>query len=361
VPARSDNPDSEAEALRAGGPPPTLSQILGQDAVLEVLRRAIAAGKLAQAYLFVGIEGVGKATTARALAAALSCELRPGEGCGTCASCRKLAEGTHPDLIRLEPEGASIKIDQVRSLEEHLGYPPHEGRHRVVLIDGADRFTESAANALLKSVEEPRPQNLFVLITAAIHRVVPTLVSRCQRVRFRPLESDSVLAILGRQGEASSEAARRAAAALAGGSAGRALKLLQSEQMGTIQETVSSLLRASAEGSVLPLFESAGAAGRDRLLLTEALDYLRVWLRDLLLLRESLEGSGRLINAGSVDQLRAESAAWTGPGLLSALRAVDETQRALRGNVHPTLALEHLGLRLHQLRPGTGQRSNEWS
>jgi DNA polymerase-3 subunit delta' len=342
---------------------PSLSEILGQEGAVETLRRALAGGKLAQAYLFVGLEGVGKATTARALCAALNCLERPGEGCDRCEACRKLAEGTHPDLMRLEPDGASIKIAEVRALEEHLVYPPHEGRHRVVLIDGADRFTDSAANALLKSVEEPRPRTLFVLATSAVHRVVPTLISRCQRVRFRPLERDAVLAILARQGSESPEPARQAAAALAGGSAGRALKLLASEQMTTIQALVATLLSAAAGESVLPILEAAGGAGRDRMLLSEALDYLRLWLRDLLLVRESLEGEGgrRLVNAASLEQLRSEGARWSAAGLLSALRAVDETQRALRGNVHATLCLEHLGLRLHsRLRLG-GQHTSDRS
>ena len=315
---------------------PTFSDILGQPQAVDVLQRAAEGNRLAGAYLFAGPEGVGKATCAKVLAAALNCETAPGVGChdpDRCSSCHKFQQDLHPDLVRLIPEKQYIKIDQVRAVEELLAFPPHEGRHRLVLIDGADRLNTNAANALLKSVEEPRPRTLFVLVTAAAHRVTPTLVSRCQRVRFVPLERDVVLSILSRQEEVDAdEAQMQAAAGYCEGSAGRALRLLDGEQFATLEQMVEGLVEAARGDRAVQVFDLALEAGRDRQVITDALDLLRLRLRDALLGQTPGDDGSHL----SVD------------AILGQLQAVDEAQSAVRGNVHATLALENLVLSMRE-------------
>lgn len=306
----------------------TFTDILGQEQAVRVLRRATEGGRVAQAYLFSGPPGVGKATTAVALASALNCETQPGSGCGACLSCDKLARGLHPDLVVLEPVGKqikTIKIDQVRALEEKLTYRPHEGSHRLVLIDGAELLNANAANALLKSVEEPRPGTVFVLATSAAHRVVPTLISRCQRLRFLPLGREVVASILASEAAEVPDKERRAAAAFCEGSARRALELLEGQRMGSLGEVVDALQEAVTGRSVAKVFEAAVGAGKDRTLITEALDLLRSRLRDLLL-----------------EQVAQDDGAGRREQLLERLRAVDRAQAAVRGNVNPALTLENL-------------------
>jgi len=357
---------------------PCLSEILGQPQAIDTLRRAMTAGKLAHAYLFTGPSGVGKATCARHLAAALDCEQTPGEGCqahgvglspgglspgpsggepprsaersahheAECISCHKIDRGIHPDLLHIEPDGAMIKIGQVRTLEQTLSFAPHEGRYRVVLIDGADLLNLNAANALLKSVEEPRPRTLFVLVASAGHRVPPTLVSRCQRLRFVPLSTELVYEVVSQavgDGNATARHDRQVAAELAEGSAGRALRLLAGEQMSLIESSVERLLRAASVSDPLSLFEAATEAGRDRQLLQEVLDVIRLRLRDRLLCGEGL-APGRVRDpdgAQEVSRLPRKA-------VLRQLRAVNEAHAALRGNVNPALTLENLVLNMRQ-------------
>ncbi|MFH1130033.1 MAG: AAA family ATPase, partial [Pseudomonadota bacterium] len=127
-------------------------EILGQDQALFALKQAIVAEKIAHAYLFSGPQGVGKTTTAIAFARALNCRVdEKGDGCGKCDDCYKIGANAHPDLIIVEPDGAYIKIDQVRPLEQLIKFPPHEGRYRVIIIDDAGALNLNAANALLKS------------------------------------------------------------------------------------------------------------------------------------------------------------------------------------------------------------------
>ncbi|MCC6749690.1 MAG: DNA polymerase III subunit delta' [Deltaproteobacteria bacterium] len=325
---------------------PKLSEIVGQRRAVEQLRRGMTSGKLAHAFLFTGPSGVGKATTARALAQALNCELAPAEGCDSCEACRKLVAGLHPDLIWIAPDGQYIKIEQVRAIEPLLAYPPHEGKVRLIVLDGADQLNANAANALLKAVEEPKPRTVFVLVASAGHRVVPTLVSRCQRVRFAPLALEEVAQVLGQASERP-EGERRTVAALAEGSPGRALRLLGSDQLAAAQRAVDALLGAASGSAVESLFESAAEAGKERPVALEALDLLRVWLRDVVLVAEGLH-EGRLVHADRREELERMAEGRSRDALLGALRAVQAAQAALVANVNPTMTLETMVLRLRQ-------------
>ncbi len=168
----------------------TLSEIRGQPRVVELLRRAIAQDRVPHAYLFCGPKGCGKHTTGIALAAALNCQSRPGEGCGTCDACEKIFGGRHPDVRTLERQGAAriIPIETIRTeVVPVLAMPPHEGKARLFLIEETAALQPASANALLKTLEEPPPRTHFVLGTTAPDQLLPTIRSRCQRVAFAAL------------------------------------------------------------------------------------------------------------------------------------------------------------------------------
>lgn len=339
---------------------PTLSQIIGQPKATSQLRRSLAGGKVAHAFLFSGPEGVGKLTTARALAAALNCTEAPNEGCGRCSACERIDAGLHPDLIELHPDGKFIKVETVRELARRLVLHPHEARCRVVIVDRAETLHPSAANAMLKAVEEPRPGTLFVLITAARQRVVPTLTSRCQRVQFAPLAREEVQRVLEalqhqqrerpEQGAledadeaiaTASPAELEAAAGAAEGSPGRALLLLDQQQLGEWQQIARRLREQARQSSAADLFRAVADCGRDRATLLRAVDLLRFELRDELL---AALGRGR----GAHRQASVEPAARPAR-IIGQLRAVQQAEDALQRNVNPALALETLVL---QMRAG---------
>ena len=173
---------------------PILGQIRGQPRVVELLRRAMAQDRVPHAYLFTGPAGAGKYTTALALAAALNCERVPGEGCGACAACERIAAGVHPDVQTLERQGPSqtIPIEVIRKhVIPSLGLPPHEARARLFLIEEATSLLDPAANALLKTLEEPPARTHFVLCTGSPGELLPTIRSRCQRILFQPPEVEA--------------------------------------------------------------------------------------------------------------------------------------------------------------------------
>jgi DNA polymerase-3 subunit delta' len=220
-----------------------LSAVRGQDRAMALLRRYLSSGSVPQALLFAGEEGVGKEKAARAFVAALLCRARAADGaCGACPDCRLLASGAHPNVLVIVPEAHFLKIEEVRALKEELSLKAFSDRPRAAILVPADRMTPQAANALLKTLEEPPPGTHLLLVAHRVSQVMPTIVSRCQRVPFFPLLPETVTGILAGLPEAKgrSEAEVRMAAGISGGSPGRALSILS--ELADERETWLSLL-----------------------------------------------------------------------------------------------------------------------
>lgn len=167
--------------------PSVWQSLIGQERVVAHLRRAIEGDRVPHAYLFSGPSGAPLVDTAMSLAMALSCQTARGEGCGECEACSKIAAGIHPDVVTLVREGAAqiVPIENVRNqVIARIGLPPHEGAIRVFVVEEATAMAPPAANALLKTLEEPPARTLFVLCTTAPEQLLPTIRSRCQRIRF---------------------------------------------------------------------------------------------------------------------------------------------------------------------------------
>ena len=168
---------------------PASMQILGQERVLHWIRKQwLQEGNPAGCYLFSGARGVGKATTSRWVAQQLFC---PQQGCGHCQACQKLAHATHPDYIQLGPSKGVIGMEQVRALLRTMQYPPLEARLRLIVIDEAETLNSFAANAMLKTIEEPPPNHLIIFISSLPEQLPITLRSRLQTVGFAPLTSQT--------------------------------------------------------------------------------------------------------------------------------------------------------------------------
>jgi DNA polymerase-3 subunit delta' len=327
-------------------------EILGQDWVVSHLKAAMLAGRLSHAYLFLGPSGVGKATTARALAAALNCTQpeADGDACGTCPSCRRMHAGTHPDFLVISPEEgkAQIKIEVIRELRRLTEYPPLGGGWRVVLIKPAEALTaqsDAAANALLKTLEEPPPQHLLVLNARGEADLLPTIVSRCHKLAFAPLPSALIIREL-EQRSALPRTQAALVAALSGGSLGRALALDPAELVRQRDQVLSDLDQIN-RGSTGLVLEWAQRLTKNRTDLNHFLLLGQLWYRDLLLAHFEAP-AGLLAHQDLLPRLAQARAGSAPDAWFANFAALGEAQRHLQANLNPELTLDILGLRLQR-------------
>jgi DNA polymerase-3 subunit delta' len=166
----------------------SFSSVIGQETAIKMLQGILKTGKIATAYLFSGERGVGKFKTAIAFASALNCESPVGsDSCGQCSSCRKIEAGQHPDLRTVIPENGLISIEEIRTVDEFLSYTPYEGRYKVVIVDDADLMNVYAANAFLKTLEEPPDESIIILVSSRQEMLAETILSRCVKIKFSTL------------------------------------------------------------------------------------------------------------------------------------------------------------------------------
>lgn len=320
----------------------TFESIVGQERAIRLLTRILENNRLAHALLFTGVDGIGRQTTARAMAMALNC-LKPvgTSACGVCRSCKKVISGNHPDVIIVKPSGTFIKIDQVRSLRKTLRFAPLEGGRRVIIINDAQAMNLEASNAMLKILEEP-PNDTYIILTASqTTDLLPTIVSRCQQIPFRPVPVADIAAALGARSGLDAETAT-AVAVLAKGSLGRALSADTEKWMDWRKDLLERVGLVSSE-STHALFVFADTLARDKDRLQDALDVIIIWFRDILICRFHPE---KILNRDCMEEIQRKSERLSVDDILEIIMAVFAAQRAIVKNANRRLALEVMMMRM---------------
>lgn len=335
----------------------SFSRILGQEKAVRFLKGVLSRQRIPHGYLFLGMPGVGKTSTAIAMAQALNCvEPREGEACGRCKPCRGIEDRSFHDLVFLEPENQVIKIEKIRELERILAFKPQFGKYRVTVVREADKMTLEAANAFLKTLEEPPPGNVLVLQASDLSQLMPTIVSRCQKVRFQPIPVPLIASWLAEKKGVDPQKGLLLAK-LSEGSIARAVQMLEEEYESKRGECFSRLMDLSSlsEGEVLDLALELKGKGRSEQAPIELLFSLwKTWLRDLLLLKTG--GPERLLIHGDrLAQLKSGWNAYTIDSLMEALRLLDQAEKDMAGFRNMDLMLENLLLALKRL--GTADRA----
>lgn len=319
--------------------PDAWEDVYGHAAVIRRLRRLTAARRLPHALLFSGPEGVGKRRAARVLARTLLCASGSDAPCGHCDACRTTAAGVHPDYFETAPEtrgksAAMIRTDAVREILTAASGAPVSAERRIILIDGAERMNETAANRLLKTLEEPAGEVLFILVTSAYDAVLPTVRSRAVRVAFGMLTPEEIEAALAARGAAADAAA---IAALADGSLGRAYALADAglERRDDALSLLAALPALRPE-EIWTRAEALGGLSHEES--AAWIGFLQMGLRDLLLLLE--DGTAPLFHADRRAALAALLPQMTRQRLFALMRACRVLERRLGTNANPALQAE---------------------
>ena len=323
--------------------------IVGHDWAVKSLQRAVVADTVSHAYLFTGPPGVGKTTLALKLAAALVCEheevtARP---CGACRACHLVGSRNHPDmhLTASEHVGANLKIDQVRDLAHRLTLTPVEGRRQVAILRRFHEATPSAANALLKTLEEPPSYVVLIVLAREADLLLPTIVSRCQHVPLRPLPARRVERALVERWDAPAEQARLLAH-LSSGRLGWAVRKLEDDdalaRRAARLDDLDRLIRAS----VVKRFAYAEKLARDPVATQETLDLWIGWWRDVLLLASGSEAP--LTNVDRQNDLRDHARRFDVSTAVTVIKALRGSLQKLQRNANKRLTLEVLMLDLPQ-------------
>jgi DNA polymerase-3 subunit delta' len=331
--------------------PKLFKEITGQHRAVAFLKKVAESDRIAPAYLFTGIQGIGKTTTAMAFALLLNCAGPvDGDGCMRCGSCKKTINKNHPDLFIIKPdrERKGIGINQIREINRDLAFPPAIGRYRIMIIYPAERMTDEAANAFLKTLEEPPPRNIFILNVRDPKELLPTIVSRCQKVPFKPLPTSDTVNLLTKEMDIDKERAT-IVARLSEGSPGRASKLA-GEDLFTLRARWLSMLddivNKPYDGLIDLAQECIGfgkkaAADKeskdDRMALM--LSIWKSWYRDMLLIK--LGGALDLVlNSDLVNDLKEISAGYNVDRLMESLSVISRAEYDLMSNKNLLLLIE---------------------
>ncbi|MDI6688087.1 MAG: DNA polymerase III subunit delta' [Desulfobacterales bacterium] len=340
-----------------------LAVIIDQKKPVQLLTSLLRHNTIPNALLFTGVEGVGKCATAMMFAMACNClnkdpwsffqsanQATKNRIC-YCKACVKIRSGNHPDIIHIKPSGAYIKIGQIRSLQDVLAMKPYEARMRVVIISDARAMNPSAGNALLKVLEEPPRRTVLIITAIQSSDLLPTIVSRCQHIRFNPISRKSLEDVLvGKKGLDYDDA--KTIATLARGSLSKALSMVESKNRIKWVNRRSwlinslSLNMAGQQRSTKPvasLLAFAAELSKNKEILQDTLEIIKLWLRDIVVYKSCPE---KIINRDLVDNIQKVAQKLTIEQIIEKIEAVRTAQKGIKAGANLRLTVEAMVMQL---------------
>ena len=336
--------------------------IIDQKKPVQLLTSLLRHDTIPNALLFTGVEGIGKYTTAMMFAMACNClskdpwiffqsanQATKGLIC-YCKACVKIRSGNHPDIIHIKPSGAYIKVGQIRSLQDVLAMKPYEARMRVVIISDAQAMNPSAGNALLKVLEEPPDQTILIMTAIQSSDLLPTIISRCQHIRFSPISHKSLEDILvDKKGLDYDDA--KIIATLASGSLSKALSMVESKNLikwVNRRSWLINILSLDIAGQistkpVVSLLAFAAELSKNKEILQDALEMIKSWLRDVVVYKSCPE---KIINRDLVDNIQNVAQKLTVEQIIEKIEAVRTAQKGIRASANLRLTLEAMVMQL---------------
>lgn len=324
------------------------NDIIGNDAIKNHFRKACEAGKISHAYIIEGERGMGKKMLANAFAMTMLCEQGGSDACGECHSCRQFLSGNHPDMCYVTHEKPnSIGVDDVREqITNTIDIKPYNGRHKVYLVDEAEKMTVQAQNALLKTIEEPPAYAHIMLLTENTESFLPTIKSRCIKLAIRPLPANEIKAYLvSKYGMTESKAS--VLTAFANGNLGKAEKISSSDEFMDFYRETLNLLKNVKKMDISVLVDSIKKIQEENNNLQEILDVCLLWYRDVLMFKVTKDINSMMFKDeyGVISSICSQS---TYEGLEMIVTAIEKAKTRLKANVNTDLTLELMFLTMKE-------------
>jgi DNA polymerase-3 subunit delta' len=312
-------------------------QVSGQDRAKALLQNALSSKKIAHAYLFAGPVGSGRREMAQVFAQALFCEKNGSDACGDCLECRKVLHGNHPDLHVVAPDGATVKIEQIRALQRELSYRSVGSGYKVYIIEGAETMTVQAANSLLKFLEEPPSPVVAILLTPSAQAVLPTILSRTQLIAFVPGDRDALENALVEEGKP--QLLARAAVNLASGlNASR--NLVEENWFAEIRNVVIQLGKESPSRFTARLLQAQQQVFKTDLSehVEILLQLLALWYRDMIY--AMTDRHNQMVFPDQGEWISKQAWSRSIQSWVTAMESALTAARRIKAHVAPQLALE---------------------
>ena len=315
------------------------TQIIGHDRIIKHLQVAISAEKISHAYILHGEEGMGKKTLALAFAKTLQCTLRTYYPCNTCKSCKQTDSKNQPDILWITHEKASIGVDDIRTqVNADIQIKPYQSPYKIYIIDDADKMTENAQNALLKTIEEPPEYAIVLLLACSTQNLLPTILSRCVVLDLKPIDKRLVKEYLMNKLQIPDYVAE-IAADFSGGNIGKAIKYASSDDFESKKEEIFHILRYIDDMEIHEIITGIKTISENKTSVNDYIDLMMLWFRDVLMLKAT-NNPNLLLFKDEFEIIKKQAKTRSYDKIENIIRSMEEARAKLKANVNIDVTME---------------------
>lgn len=325
----------------------SFKDIYGHEEVIEFFQNVIKNNNLSHSYVFDGLKGIGKKHFAINLSKAIFCKNNNIDACEVCDQCKKINHLNHLDFLIIEPDGASIKNEQIKEFQEFLSYKPNESNKKIVIIDNSNLMTVSAQNTILKILEEPPSYALIIFISQNANKLLETIQSRCQIIRFNPLKNEIIEKYLMINKDLSSEEAKFIAN-FSNGNFSKAYKAVEEKDFLDIRNQVINYTNQLLLNEKIKSIQDIGIFEKHKKNIELVFDIMIGWIRDILII-QTTNNYDIVINKDKIDSIKKHAYRLVDRNLIEIIEAIEITIKNLEMNVNFKLAIDHLVLEIIQV------------
>ncbi len=325
----------------------TFVNVIGHEEIKNHLQSSIQMGKISHAYIFAGEDGIGKNFVADIFAATIQCEAKKENPCGICKSCHQAASGNQPDIKRVTHEKSGIGVDDIRlQINADIGVKPYASPYKIYIVDEAEKMTEQAQNALLKTIEEPPEYAVIILLTNNVNAFLPTILSRCVILNFKSVEVKEIESYLMNQAKIPDYQAK-ISAAFACGNLGKALKYASSESFMQLKSDIIHLMKNMKETDITVIVDAVKYFAENKSQINDCLDLMMLWYRDVLMFKATKDANV-LLYQDELQDISRQAELIDFEHLNHIMDAFSTVKSRLNANVNYDMAMELLLLSMSE-------------